>query len=222
MKPRNLITLAQVVAWGPCCRKPGEQYDDAHLAALFAGRPALTWLEVAALDIPRADVVWLATKPGALPSETHVRLANRWTDRSVEAHALHCGVPAVETWAARWLSGEDRSARSAKAARAAAGEAAGRWSQRYLAGAATAAVAATAAAEAAAEAAVAAAEAAAEAEAAAWEARAAAAASRAARWGSAAAAAEAAAEEAGAVGEDLEEEAAERALQVADLLAVVV
>jgi hypothetical protein len=35
---------------------------------------------------------------------------------SVEGHALHCGIPSVEQWAARWLSGEDRTEKSAATA----------------------------------------------------------------------------------------------------------
>lgn len=59
------ITLQQTKAWYPCNRQPGEKYDDAHLEQLFAGEPA-TWARAASLPIDRCDVVWLATRPGAL------------------------------------------------------------------------------------------------------------------------------------------------------------
>ena len=36
--------------------------------------------------------------------------------RAVRTHALHCGVKCVEEWAARWLSGEDRTVEAAWAA----------------------------------------------------------------------------------------------------------
>jgi len=40
----------------------------------------------------------------------------RVVTRAVTTHALHCGVPAVEQWAMRWLSGENRTARAAEEA----------------------------------------------------------------------------------------------------------
>jgi hypothetical protein len=30
------ITRSQLLTWGPCCRAPGERYDDEHLDALFS------------------------------------------------------------------------------------------------------------------------------------------------------------------------------------------
>lgn len=47
-------------------------------------------------------------------------------DRAVKNYALHCGIPAVEQWAQKWLDGTDRSQSAAWAATwAAAGAAAG-------------------------------------------------------------------------------------------------
>jgi len=40
--------------------------------------------------------------------------------RAVTNHALHCGVPTVEVWATKWISGEDRTAASAASAASAA------------------------------------------------------------------------------------------------------
>jgi len=65
--------------------------------------------------------------------------------RAVETHCLHCGVQAVESWAARWVSGEDRTITAATdaveaTATAAAATAAAAWAAR-LAARATAATA---------------------------------------------------------------------------------
>lgn len=40
-------------------------------------------------------------------------IIERIVTRLVETHALRCGVSEIETWAQRWLSGDDRSADSA-------------------------------------------------------------------------------------------------------------
>ena len=49
----------------------------------------------------------------AAPVPLQMIVANRAADRQVRAHCLHCGAPTVERWAARWLSGEDRSVAAA-------------------------------------------------------------------------------------------------------------
>ena len=165
--------------------------------------------------VPDHDIVWIACR--VLDPAIRASWLERIVTRAVETHALHCGVPAIETWARAWLSGEDRSAEWAlwDSSEAAAAEASvsaeaeargGYWCEaEWCAAAVAAAAAAMEAVEAArwcAAAAVDAAMAAAAAEAAAEAAEAARAAASAA-----AAAAEAA-------------EAAERAQQVDDLIAV--
>lgn len=57
--------MAQAKSWHPCNRAVGDKYDDAHLEVLFAGQPA-TWARVASWPVDRCDVIWLATRPGAL------------------------------------------------------------------------------------------------------------------------------------------------------------
>jgi len=126
------VTREQVVSWKPCCRELGERYDDAHLDALFAGRASLTPADTAALNIPREDVVWLWAQAGALPHNVRQRWIERVVYRAVETHALRCGVPSVEEWALRWLSGEDRSEASAARATAWAARAAA-WAARAAA-----------------------------------------------------------------------------------------
>lgn len=43
-----------------------------------------------------------------------LRAAAATAERAIRGHALHCGLPDVETWAASWLSGVDRSEDTAK------------------------------------------------------------------------------------------------------------
>jgi len=148
---------------------------------------------------PRGD--WLLWQLDRLPPATQDQLQPQIA-RAIEVivtsaiveHALDCGVEAVEKWAARWLSGEDRSAWAARAAAAAAAAVeaarAAAWAARAAAEAAEAAEAAWAA-RAAARAARAAAAAVEAAWAAAWAAAAAAEATEAA-WAARAAAVEAA------------------------------
>ena len=38
-----------------------------------------------------------------------VTVANKAVDRQVKAQCLDCGLPEVQEWAKRWLSGEDRT-----------------------------------------------------------------------------------------------------------------
>jgi hypothetical protein len=67
--------------------------------------------------------------------------------RAVETHALRCGVAAVESWAAAWLSGADRTEQAAaRAAVAAAVAAVAAWAAANAAARAADAWAADAAA----------------------------------------------------------------------------
>jgi hypothetical protein len=110
------ITREQLLSWDPCCRKEGERYSDENLDKLFGGREALTPQDVAQLGIPPADFVWVWTRPGALPDDVRQRWIDRVVRRAVEAHALKCGIPEVEEWAERWISGEDRSRSASRSA----------------------------------------------------------------------------------------------------------
>ena len=125
---------------------------------------------------------------GLLPKPQLQQWLNRMVERAIRRSLGKSGCPEWETWAAKWLSGEDRTAWAAAAAAAAA------WAVEAAAATAAAAAAAAAAAwaEEAAAAAWAAAAAAAwavEAAAAAWAAAAAAVEAAAAAWAAAAAAA---------------------------------
>jgi hypothetical protein len=106
-------TVKQMLAEKPC-----EQYTEEVLTKLWAGCEKVSWLDIEKMDILDADKMWGAWK-GLTKKQTDLVLEKIVT-RAITNHALHCGVPAVEKWAGNWLSGEDRSAWAAEAARAAA------------------------------------------------------------------------------------------------------
>jgi hypothetical protein len=174
-------TLDDIMALGPCGER--EEYS----AMLPEGRIGLTIPEIATLPIPVCDRAWVMWR--LTPEAAAGKAIEKTLIRIVTNHALHCGIPGVELWAAGWLSGADRSAAAGTKARAAAWAAAETWAWE----AARAAEARAWAAERAARAAAGAAEAAAEARAWAAERAARAAAGAAAEAWEAARAAEAAA-----------------------------
>ena len=130
-------TVDDIMAIRPC-------YPRERVTALWAGRAAITPLELLDLPIPPADVLWAAWRIWPEPARTVALTAT--VARAVTNHALHCGVPAVEDWAESWLDGTDRTEASARAAvlssRAEAAEAAwvsGAAEAAWVAGAAEAA-----------------------------------------------------------------------------------
>jgi hypothetical protein len=112
--------------------KPCDKYDRERIAKLCAGKPSLTLLEILDHpDIPDEDKVWVACRDKNPTRHVAIEVI---VTRCVTNHALHCGIPAVEAWAQKWLSGEDRSSRAAaRASRVAA------WASRAAAEAARAA-----------------------------------------------------------------------------------
>ena len=93
------------------CRKRQACYTDWRLARLF-DRPmtlaqVLTRRDGRWRRVPAADRLWPFFL--AAPVAAKAVVANRAADRQVRAYCLHSGVDAVERWAARWLSGKDRS-----------------------------------------------------------------------------------------------------------------
>jgi hypothetical protein len=132
------ITADQIISWRPCPRYPD---DRVHQLGPAIG---LTPLEIAALDIPHADRVWVLLRPEVLGEHGLQVALDRIAVRAVTNHALHCGVPAVERWAQGWLDGTDRTEAAATAAWETALAAA--WAARAAAREAWAAARATAAA----------------------------------------------------------------------------
>lgn len=83
------------------------------------GTEGLTIAEILELEIPLRDRIWACCQA---PWEIIEPAIVAMVTRAVEAHALYCGALNVEGWAAKWLSGENRSEEFAMAAvRAAAG-----------------------------------------------------------------------------------------------------
>lgn len=83
---------------------PGPGYPRERIEKLWDGRERLNVEEVAKLDIPIEDRLWLLLEQKSV---------ERIMTRAVTDYALHCGHPTVEEWARRWLSGEDRTCNSA-------------------------------------------------------------------------------------------------------------
>lgn len=135
-----LITVQDLDRWGACGRS--EQYSDGNLKKLLRGRPGLSPLQVARLrSVPVDDRLWVLLRPEVL--EDHFdEVLFLIVERPVRQHALKCGIPEVEKWAARWLSGADRSEEAAWEAETAA------WAAEAAAARAARAAATAAAAEA--------------------------------------------------------------------------
>ena len=98
-----LITADQIISWRPC-----PDYPDGRVRQLVPGQ-GLTPLEIAALEIPHADRVWVLLRPEVLGEQGLQVALDRIAVRTVTNHALHCRVPVVEGWAQRWLDGTDRT-----------------------------------------------------------------------------------------------------------------
>jgi hypothetical protein len=107
-------TVDQMLAQKPC-----SPYDRARITALLAGRGTITTRDFLTLDIPAEHRIWAALQDDTIAA----RVVERIVTRAVTTHALTCGVPDVETWAVRWLSGENRTEAAARAAERAAVEA---------------------------------------------------------------------------------------------------
>jgi hypothetical protein len=116
------ITYDDLKQWHACGMDNGEPYSREVLDRRLGTGWSLLLVEVLSLDwVPAEDRIWVATHPDVLTEEQMTAWLGVVVTRAEWAHALGCGVPTVEQWATRWLSGEDRTAaRAAWAARAAA------------------------------------------------------------------------------------------------------
>ena len=59
------VTVDQVMSWPPC-----EDYTRERVEELFAGREAMTALEILELDIPCEDILWAVLREELIPAET--------------------------------------------------------------------------------------------------------------------------------------------------------
>ena len=103
-------TIAELLAERPCAL-----YDEARITTLFAGRERLSLLDILRSEIPAADRLWVATRPGALAPRVREAWVAEISDRVVRWNARHCGIPSVESWAMEWLDGSDRTEAVARA-----------------------------------------------------------------------------------------------------------
>ena len=113
--------------------KPCKEYTRERLEELWAGHERRDLLQILGLNIPATDKVWACCRDTPLREPW---LFGRVLTRCIRDHALNCGVSAVEQWAQRWLSGEDRSAYAADASADAAWAAYSAWVARAAAEAA--------------------------------------------------------------------------------------
>jgi hypothetical protein len=114
------LTVAEIMALNPC-----EAYPESRVLELWQGKNSLTALEILSLDIPPEDRLWVMMRNGVLPDGTLRQFANTTADRAVRNHCLTtCGVPAVEAWARNWIDGTNRTTYAAYAAADAADAAA--------------------------------------------------------------------------------------------------
>lgn len=138
------VTVKQMLEFGPC-----KEYSESRVRKLWAGNWSLIPLQISELDIPAADRVWALCR--VLDPDIRTRWINMIVERAIRKYVLGCGIPEVEQWGERWISGADRSSTEAKvaawaAAAAWAVKAAAAWAVKAAAAAAWAAKAAAAAA----------------------------------------------------------------------------
>lgn len=106
------ITRKQLSEWKPCCQEPGERYCAKNLDVLFKGKDSISWQDILELkDVPPADKIWLAVRPGALLPQIQQRLINAIMDRAVEkyhfdleeiddfvSHIVHAAIDVSRSW----------------------------------------------------------------------------------------------------------------------------
>ena len=106
------LTINRVMSYKPCYKKE-------KIEALFAGRKIISLHDVAEMDIPYKDKVWLFTRPNVLSR----KIKDKWLEiiitRAINT-AKHVYInPEWNKWADNWLDGTNRSADAAYAAYAA-------------------------------------------------------------------------------------------------------
>jgi hypothetical protein len=104
------LTPEQIIALDPC-----EKYDLERITELFDNKKSMTYLEILDINkVPPWDIVWLFCQPGVLS----INIRNQWLEvivtRAVTNCALHCCIDKVEKWAENWLSGVDRTTKTAR------------------------------------------------------------------------------------------------------------
>ena len=101
-----MLTIDLVMSWNPC-----KEYTLERVEELFAGREALTPQEVAALDIPAADKLWVLLREEIIPAEVLHELACKFAERPLLRERDAGREPDPRSWKAieakrAWLRGE--------------------------------------------------------------------------------------------------------------------
>ena len=117
MKNRlKVITIKRLLGWSPCdgCDTKSK------LLQVSGGKASMTPQEVAELNIPAEDKVWVLLRPEVLGNRNYKKVMFTIADRAVTLCCLDCGIDKVETWAKNWLNGSNRSSDAAYCAARAA------------------------------------------------------------------------------------------------------
>lgn len=121
------VTVDKVMSWVPC-----REYTRNRITKLFAGREALSALNVLELDIPASDKLWAVLREEMLSAEALYEFACRVAEHALMKARKEGREPDLRSWAAiaakrKWLRGEitnDELDAARDAARAAARDAA--------------------------------------------------------------------------------------------------
>ncbi len=100
------LTVDQVMSYGPC-------YKADKIEALFAGREAISLHDVAEMDIPGKDKVWLFCQKDVLNTDIEAKWHETIVTRAIKTALAVYNEPSYVKWAENWLNGNDRSVRTA-------------------------------------------------------------------------------------------------------------
>ena len=114
------VTVDKVMSWVPC-----REYTRNRITKLFAGREALSALNVLELDIPASDKLWAVLREEMLSAEALHKFACRVAEYALMKERKEGREPDPRSWAAieakrKWLRGEITNGELAMARAAAA------------------------------------------------------------------------------------------------------
>lgn len=105
-KQMKRLSVDEIMGMKPC-----EAYPEARVQELFGERETLSLIQILDLDIPAKDRLRVMLRKGVVEEEVLRRFSDVVANRAVRNHALTFGP--IREWAAKWLSGADRSEWSA-------------------------------------------------------------------------------------------------------------
>ena len=100
------VTIDQILAWEPCLAYPRDRIEE-----LAAGRTEITAPEIAALDIPAEDRLWMLLHNEFLTDAQMHELACQFAEAALTKEREAGQEPDARSWAAieakrKWLRGE--------------------------------------------------------------------------------------------------------------------